>query len=691
MSWGAFLAGSPIPVGLQNNREFVVSETQTLSTTCPMDCPDTCALEVTVKDGVIERIGAGDGHPNTNGFICSKVAQFSKRVYHESRILHPMKRRGPKGEGDFAPMSWDEALGEIADRFHSIREQWGGEALLPYHYGGSNGSFSDGFLDDLFFARCGASRLAKTLCAVPTTEVSRGMYGRMPGVAFEDFPRARFILVWGGNPRASNIHLVPYLKDAKKRGASIAVVDPVRTLSSDLADLHLPVLPGTDLPVALSMIRLWKEGGKLADEFLREHADGLEPLLEQADGWSAEKAAAVAGITPEAIRKLARCYAESSPAVLRCGWGLERNRNGGQAVGAILAMPALLGKFGARGGGYALSSSGAGSLDLSKLWQVPSWQSRIINMTELGRVLTSGVTPPIQGLFVYNCNPAVTVPDQNVVLEGLKRNDLFTVVHDQLLTDTARYADILLPATTFLEHHDIRKAYGSYVVGGVRPVIPRQGESRTNFEVFAALGRVMGFEDEAFGWDTDEAVERLIGALELNGKPADRDALIDGKTQLFDFPGPCPVQFESVFPRTSDRKVHLTPDVLGKRPYRYKPLDSGNYPLALISPSSTKSTNSTFGEWSFKRLELTIHPRDAKARDIHDGDSLRAFNALGELFCQARVSDAVRQGVVMMPKGAWMKVSRNGRTSTALCPADVSEVGGAACYNDARVEVERAE
>ena len=517
------------------------------------------------------------------------------------------------------------------------------------------------------------------------------MYGRMPGVAFEDFPRANFILVWGGNPRSSNIHLVPYLKEAKRRGAFIAFVDPVRTLPPDLADLHLPVIPGTDLLVALSMICLWKEAGNLAHEFLHECAEGWEPLLEQADAWSAERAAEVAGITPEAIRQLARVYAKSSPAVLRCGWGLERNRNGGQAVGAILAIPALLGKFGVRGGGYALSNSGASRVDLSKLWQEPSWQARIINMTELGRVLTNGVTPPIKGLFVYNCNPAVTVPDQNAVLGGLKRDDLFTVVHDQLLTDTARYADIVLPATTFLEHHDVRKAYGSYVVGGVRPVIPRQGESRTNFEVFADLGRAMGFEDEAFRWDTDEAFERLIGAIELNGEPADQGVLNAGKMQLFDFPGPAPVQFESVFPRTPDQKVHLTPEVLGKRPYRYKPLDSEKYPLAFISPSSTKSTNSTFGEWSFKRLELTIHPTDAKARDIQDGDRLRAFNSLGELFCKARVSDGVRQGVVMMPKGAWMKSSRNRRTSTVLCPADVSEVGGAACYNDARVEVERVE
>jgi anaerobic selenocysteine-containing dehydrogenase len=271
----------------------------------------------------------------------------------------------------------------------------------------------------------------------------------------------------------------------------------------------------------------------------------------------------------------------------------------------------------------------------------------------------------------------------------LKRDDLFTVVHDQLLTDTARHADIVLPATTFLEHHDIRKAYGSYVMGGVHPVILRQGESRTNFEVFAALGRAMGFEDEAFGWDTEEAMDRLVSAIDLNGKPADRDLLSAGKVQIYDFPCTSPVQFETVFPKTPNKKIHLVPAVLGKQPYRFKPPIMDKYPLAFISPASTKTTNSTFGEWSIKRLELTIHPIDAEARDIRDGDTLRAYNSLGELLCHARVSDVVRPGVVMMPKGAWMKVSPNGRTSTALCPADVSEVGGSACFNDARVEVER--
>lgn len=665
-------------------------DAKTLSTTCPMDCPDTCSLDVSVKDGVIEAIRAGQDHPTTNGFICSKVAQFSKRFYHEDRLLHPLRRSGPKGTSDFVPISWDEAIQEITDRFRAIIDQWGGEAILPYRYGGSNGFLTHEFTDELYFARLGASRLGVTLCAAPTTEVARGMYGRMPTVSFEDFAEAKFILIWGGNPRASNIHLVPFLQEAKRKGAFIATVDPVRNLSPDLVDLHVPVYPGRDLPVALAMIRRWREKGALAGDFLDEQAVGLGALIESAEAWSIESAADEARIEPDSIRQLADAYAEASPAVLRSGWGLERNRNGGQAVAAILAMPALLGKFGLRAGGYALSNSSAGRLDKSRLWDISSARTRVINMTQLGTVLTNGIAPPIQGLFVYNCNPAITVPDQNVVLKGLERDDLFTVVFDQIMTDTALYADIVLPATTFLEHHDVRRAYGSYVVGGIKPVVDRRGEARPNYEVFAALGRAMGLQDAAFSWESDEALEKLIGAIELHGKPADRTTLRSGKIQRYDFPGPSPVQFGTVFPATDDAKIHLTPDVLGSSPYRYQELEVEGFPLAFISPGSTKTVNSTFGEWSFRELEITIHPKDAAARRIANSDRVRVFNSLGELACRARVSDRIREGVVLMPKGAWRKVSTNGQTATALCPADVQEVGGGACYNDARVEVERA-
>src|SRR5262249_6638628 len=497
--------GHPLKKGYQ------LMPTQTIHTTCTMDCPDTCGLEVTVDEGTIQSIRGTQDYPTTNRFICDKIAHFGRRVYHEDRLLYPLRRNGRKGAGAFVRISWDEAIAEITTRFQSIIQQWGGEAILPYHYGGSNGLLGDTFLDDFYFATLGASRMAKTLCAAPSTEVATGMYGKMPGVAFEDYPQAKCIIIWGANPKATNIHLVPLLRQAKKNGAFIAVVNPVQTFSAQEIDLHLSVFPGAALPVALAMIRLWKEGGRLDLTFLRQQADGLEPLLQQAEAWSVERAAAEARVAPQDIRMLAQVYAASTPAVIRSGWGLERNCNGGQALAAILAMPALLGKFGVRGGGYTMSNSGAAQLDTTKIFGPVHWQTRIINQTQLGAVLNGDSRPPgppIMGLFVYNCNPAVTAPDQNAVLYGLTREDLFTVVCEQVMTDTAKYADILLPAVTFLEQREIRGAYGSYVVGGVQPVIPPQGEAKANEEVFAALGRAMGWQHEPFYWDTDTYMQR---------------------------------------------------------------------------------------------------------------------------------------------------------------------------------------
>lgn len=664
----------------------------TIHTSCPMDCPDTCALEVTVEGDRIRSIRGGRDHPVTAGFICDKVARFDRRVYHDDRLLHPLRRTGGKGAGKFARITWDEALSAITARFREIIARWGGEAIVPYHYGGSNGYLTDGFLDDYYFARLGASQLARTLCAVPATEVAMGMYGKMPGVAFEDFVHAKCIVIWGANPKVSNIHLVPFLRRARRNGAWIAVVDPQRNFSAEEADLHLPVYPGADVPVALAMIRHWHAGGLLATEFLKQQADGLEPLLAQAEKWTFERAAAAARVPAADIRLLADTYAALSPAVIRLGWGLERNHNGAQGMAAILAIPALLGKFSVRGGGYTLSNSGAAKLDTKKLFGEVAWNTRVINMVELGAVLAdASLRPPVKALFVYNANPAATTPDQNAVLRGLAREDLFTVVFDQVMTDTARYADIVLPATTFLEQREIRRSYGAYVLAGIVPVIPPRGEARPNEEVFAALGRAMGWGDAPFLWDSATAMRKVAEAVTLAGQAADAPRLEAGRVQGYDFPGEQPVQFGTVFPLTPDNKIHLTPAVLGPEPFAFREISNPKYPLAMISPATSKMITSMLGEFNFPELRLAIHPADAAVRGIAEGDTVRVFNNLGEVVCRARLSTRLREGVVSLPKGAWRKASQNGFTATALCPATTQVVGGAACYNDARVEVVRLE
>ena len=660
-----------------------------IQTTCTMDCPDTCILEVQVKNGEIEKINGSENNPTTAGFICSKISKFAKRVYHEDRLLYPMRRIGKKGDGKFERMSWENAIREITTKFKEIIPKYGAEAILPYHYGGSNALLGDDFVDDYFFARIGASRLSKTLCAVPTTKVAIAMTGKMPGVAFEDYPHAKFILIWGANPKVSNIHLVPFLKKAKRNGVFIAVIDPVKNFSDVEVDLHLPIYPGTDLPLALSMINYWHENNLLDLNFIKEHCDGLDLLLEQARNWSIERAADEARVNPQDLEILAKEYSEASPAVLRCGWGLERNKNGGQAVAAIFAMPALLGKFGVRGGGYTMSNSRAVKVDKAKIFGNFQWNTRIINMSQLGKVLNGNISPPIKSIFVYNCNPAATAPDQNAVLKGLQREDLFSVVFEQVMTDTAKFADILLPAVTFLEQKEIKRSYGNYVLGGVYPAIPAMGEAKSNEEVFAELGRSMGYDDEQFFWTTDDYMLKVADNLKLNGRTSKLDGLLMGQNYRFDFPSETPVQFKTVFPLTPDGKIHLCPSILGEHPFEYDPVKNGEFPLALISPANSRMISSTMGEFNYPELIVTINPEDASIRKIENGNEVRIFNELGEVKCSAKINKQIRQGVVSIPKGAWRKSSLNGKTATALCPSHVNVVGGGACFNDARVEIQR--
>jgi anaerobic selenocysteine-containing dehydrogenase len=658
------------------------------TTTCVLDCPDGCALEVEVVDDKVARVGPAVAEGTD--FICGKVAGFAKRLYHEERILHPLRRTGAKGRGHFEIISWQDALQEVGNRLLEVRETWGGEAILPYHYGGSNGKLTDEFLDDLFFARLGASRLAKTICAVPATEVATSMYGKMPGVAFEDYPRARCIVVWGANPRGSNIHLVPYLREARANGAFVATVDPRQNLGAGEVDLHLPVLPGQDLPVALAMINRWRSRGLLDAAFLRESTHGSQALLERASEWTVERAAAVAGVPARDLARLADRLAELSPAVVRCGWGLERNKNGAQAIAAVLAIPALLGKFGVPGGGYTLSNNGGSHFDRDAVLGPIEWKTRELNMTQLGRLIDTSpsdeLSPPVKALFVYNANPVASTPRQSRIERGLAREDLFTVVHEQVMTDTARWADIVLPAATFLEGTDLRVSYGDYVAGGIRPVVAPVAEARTNMQLFSALGRHLGMVDEAFTWSDEELLRRAAAAVELGGERAVPE-VGKGSRQRYGFAGRAPVQFLSVRPQTADTKAQLTPPVLGPEPFAWQQ-PANHFPLALVTAASALLINSTFGETSVDTLTVSVHPEDAARRGFETGARVRVFNDLGEVHCRARVTPKLRPGVVWIPKGAWKRSSLNGATATALCPDDAQVVGDAACFNDARVEIE---
>ena len=657
-----------------------------VDTACPLDCPDACSLSVTVRRGRVVKIDGSRKNPVTDGFICAKVRKFDELVYGPDRLLYPAVRKGRKGEGQFKRVTWDDALELIASKMREAKAQSGGASILPYSYGGSNGLLTQDNIDAQIWRRFGTSRLARTVCAAPTGAANMALYGKMASVTYQDYPEASVIILWGVNPSATGIHLIPYVRDAQARGAKLIVIDPRTTALAKSADIHLAVKPGTDVAVALALHRFLFANGFADDAFLREHTRGADQLRERADPWTVDRAAEVAGIDPAALEQVARLYAERSPALIRCGWGLERNRNGGNAAMAVLSLPAVGGKFGVRGGGYSMSNSA--SWNIERTWiNANEPDTRLVNMNHLGRALTEYRDPPVNVLFVYNCNPVVTVPDQHRIVRGMEREDLFTVVFEQVMTDTALYADVVLPNTTFLEGYDFAKAYGPIHMGLARPIVDVVGESRSNADVFGDLASRLDVlqPGEATG-ELDLLVKMLDGLPGTMG--ADLSADVPPTAPC----GPAPVQFVDVFPNTPDRKVDLFPaEYEAAAPmglYAFQPDPATDkYPLALISPASERTITSTLGQLPRPDVKLLMHPADAAARGLADGDLVRIFNDLGEVHCPLHVAPAIRQGTISLPKGLWRRSTRNGATATALVPDALTDIAGGACFNDARVQV----
>jgi anaerobic selenocysteine-containing dehydrogenase len=659
----------------------------TVETACPLDCPDGCSLSVSVRDGRIVEIDGSDRNPSTRGYICAKVRKFDQRIYGDARLRFPMVRKGPKGSGQFARVTWHEAIEAVAQGIERARDKSGSESILPFCYGGSNGLMTQDATDMVFFRRLGASRLLRTVCAAPTGAANMGLYGKMPSVSYLDYPHAKLIVMWGMNPSASGIHALPFIKEAQRNGAALVVVDPRATPLSRTADLHLAVRPGTDLPVALALHRVLFEEGHADVAFLDEHTSGADRLRARAAEWTIERAADVAGIPASDLRRFAGLYAATSPALVRCGWGVERNRNGGSAAAAILALPAVGGKFRVRGGGYAMSNSASWGFSRPWLDETPEPSTRAINMNRLGRVLTEPLDPPVNVLFVYNCNPAATMPDQARVLRGLARDDLFTVVFEQVMNDTALFGDVLLPATTFFEGYDFSRAYGPISLQLSRPVIDPVGEARSNADVFSDLGHRLGLfgEDEARG-ELDTLLTILGGLPESIGGPLRETGVATAPW------GGAPVQFVDVLPRTPDHKAHLCPEALDREAplglygYQADPA-TADFPLALISPASERTVSSTLSELPRPEVKLLLHPDDAAPRDIRDDDEVRVWNTWGEVVCRVQVGGWTRPGTAVLPKGLWRRHTLNGFTANALAPDTLTDLGGGACFNDARVQV----
>ena len=660
---------------------------------CPLDCPDLCGLTVTVDAGRVVAVDGDRRASLTDGFICGKVRKIADHVHGDARVQHPMIRTGAKGAGEWRQASWDEALDLVAERIAAIRDRSGAPAILPYHYGGSNGWLTEGALATRFFRRLGASNLNRTYCAAATTAATHGLYGKMPGVALEDYEHSKLIVLWGVNPSATGIHLVPVIERAIENGAKLVVVDPRRTPLARRADLHLAVRPGADLPVALAIVNALFARGHADLAFLDKHAVEVGELRERAAAWSVEAAAREAGIEVAALDQLIELYAAASPAAIRLGYGLERNRNGGSAVAAILAIPAVAGKFGVRGGGFTMSNSDVNWTTSAEVAiDAPAPPTRTINMSGISRVLAEASDPRVECLFVYNCNPVATAPDQKLLVEQLMRDDLFVVVHEQVWTDTAMLADVVLPATTFLEHRELRRGYGNMRMYDSPAVVPAVGEARSNNQLFGALLHRFGLVRPGDAMTDDELVEKTFAATEhgpaLQGQLAERG--------VAEPPGNArPVAFVDVFPATADGKIHLVPAALDREAnglYTYKPDPRTTaYPLALISPALSTQVSSYFGQLRTAPATLDLSPADAAARGIKSGDSIRVWNERGEVRCVARVTTDMREGVCLMPKGLWRKHSKNGYTSNALIPPAYADLGGQGAFNDARVQVAKAD
>jgi anaerobic selenocysteine-containing dehydrogenase len=671
---------------------------------CPHDCPDTCGMLVTVEDGVATKIEGDPSMPFTDGTLCTKVAYYLERTYSPDRLLYPLKRIGKKGKGAFRRVSWDEALDEIAARLKALAAE-NPETILPCSYAGTMGMVQYSSMDRRFFHKLGASLLDRTLCSTAGKFGLKATLGGSVGMDPERFDEAKLIILWGANPIVSNLHLWSRVQEAKRRGAKVIAIDPYRSLSAEKCTQHVALLPGTDGALALGMMHVLISEDLLDRDYIARYTLGFEALRARVADHPPEWAAAETGLPAEAIERLARDYATTQPAAIRINYGLQRHANGGMAVRTIACLPALVGAWRHPAGGILLSTSGSFRYNLPALERpdLIRGRPRTINMVRLGEALTEA-DPPVRALFVYNSNPAAVAPNQERVLAGLRRDDLFTVVHEQVMTDTCRYADVVLPATSILEQLDVHKAYGHLYLQLSEPVIRPLGEAKPNTELFRLLARRMGFEEPCFSDSDDELVRQALtvghpSMAEVSYERLRRDGWV-----RVGLPRPFAPFADGGF-RTPSGKCELYSERAARDGHdplpRYDPPAEGpgaplarRYPLQLVSAAAHHFLNSTFSHIEkHRRLEarptIELHPSDAAARGIRDGDPVRAFNDRGEARFWARVGETVPPGVAAHSSLWWLKDSPAGRNVNALTSDRLSDMGGGATFHDNLVEVER--
>ncbi len=677
---------------------------------CPHDCPDTCAMLVTVEDGRATRVQGDPEHPFTSGFLCAKVNRYVERTYHADRLTQPLRRVGPKGAGAFEPVSWDEALDEIAARLVGIaRSADGPQSILPYSYAGTMGYLQGSSMDRRFFHLLGASKLDRTICSMAGTVGMRMTLGANISADAEGIPESDLVLLWGTNTLTSNPHLWPFVLRARERGAKIVAIDPIRTRTAAQCDEWLAIRPGTDAALALGMMHVMFAEGLEDRDYLERYTLGVDALRERAGDYPPERVAAITGLSASRIAELGREFGRARAAFIRVNYGLQRHAGGGMAVRTIACLPAIAGHWRRTGGGVQLSTSAAFRFNGAALERPDlSPPVRTINMIRLGEALTrsdAGVGgPPVRALVVYNSNPAAVTPDRNEVLRGLARDDLFTVVLEHFQTDTADWADFVLPATTQLEHWDLHLAYGHYYATLNRPSIAPVGESRPNTEIFRLLAARMGMDHPALRDDDETLLRQACETTDARMSGVTLDALLEHGWVRLNIPRPWLPFVEGGFPTPSGKcefysermqAMGLDPLPTFTPPYEYPdavPDLAARYPLTLISSPAHQFLNSTFVNLdslrrAARRPELMIHPVDAESRGIIAGARVMVQNDRGAFGAIANVSEGIRPGVVWAPSIWWGKLAEDGRNANQTTSQRETDLGHGPVFYDNLVEV----
>jgi anaerobic selenocysteine-containing dehydrogenase len=648
---------------------------------------------VTVEDGVATKIQGDPGMPFTEGTLCTKVAYYLERTYAPDRLKYPLKRTGKKGEGKFRRITWDEALDEIAARLKALAAE-NPETILPCSYAGTMGMVQYMSMDRRFFYKLGASLLDRTLCSSAGKAGIKATLGGSVGMDPERFDEARLIILWGANPIVSNLHLWSRVQAAKRRGAKVVAIDPYRSLSAEKCTQHVALLPGTDGALALGMMHVLIGEGLIDRDYIANYTLGFDRLQERVKQYTPEWAARTCGLTVNEVVQLAREYGTTKPAAIRLNYGMQRHAGGGIAARTIACLPALTGAWREAAGGIVLSTADFYGFDHAALERpdlLAGRRPRVINHSALGDALT-GAEPPVRMTIVYNNNPVAVCPESDKVIAGFSREDLFTVVMDHFQTDTADYADIVLPATTQLEHHDVHKSYGHLYMLANNPAIAPVGESLPNSEVFRRLAARLGFDEPCFR-DSDEDICRT--AL----KDVSWEELKKSGWRKLEVPQRFAPFAQGGFPTPSGKcefySTSLERQGVDPVPFYNPPAENGDkYPLAFLSPPARNFLNSSFANLvRFRELErephLDMHPRDARARGIADGDMVRVFNDRGSQRLRARVNAKPRPGVVVAPSVWWKKYSPDGRNANNLTSQRTTDLGGGATFYDCRVQVER--